>query len=115
MNVSEYVSELVINYQELLILENMTTVSWFLNDTFSESFEVRGYTLNTGEPVLSPDHVFTVGKSISSVAIEHTNTNSDISYKLVAYYDENVCPSTRDIYYRFDGMLPNVTNSFSAV
>ena len=102
------INEIVINYQDLYILENRTTVSWFLNDTCSESFEVRGYTLNTGEPVLSQDHVFAVGNASSFTISSEQYTNNegvDINYRLVALDENrNVCSSTRDIYYRFDGM-----------
>ncbi len=90
------VNELVINYQELYILENMTTVSWFLNDTCSENFEVRGYTLNTDEPVLSPDHVFTVGSASSFVISSDQYTNSEgveINYRLIALDENGTCAS----------------------
>ena len=100
------IDELVINYQELYTLGNRTTVSWFLNDTCSESFQLQGYTLDCGgEPVLSPDHVFDVGNSTSFVVIDDHPSNDNIGYKLVAINKTGAtCPSTRNIYYRFDGI-----------
>ena len=94
-------SEMVIDYQDLYIIGNMITLSWFLNDSCSESFEVQEYILNASM-LMSQGHEFTVGKSHSSITIMHTS--SDISYKLVALNATGAeCPSTRDIYYTFGG------------
>ena len=95
------VEELVLNYQELYIMENRTTISWVLNDACSERFQVQGYTLDTGEPVLSPEHVIDVGNS-TSVVLPHV---SNISYKLIAFCENaTLCPSNRNIFYKFDGL-----------
>ena len=97
----------MINYQGLLTTENRTTLSWLLNDTCSVRFEVQGYTLHTGEPVLSTDHVFAVVNASSFVISSEMYRNSEginIDYRLVAFdKNDNICPSTRDFYYRFNG------------
>ena len=94
------VNELVLNYQRLYFQKNQITLSWILNDSCSEQFEIKGYTVVTGEPALL-SQTLDVGK-VSSFELAVTDTN--IIYKLVALSKaETVCPSTRDIYYRFDG------------
>ena len=92
----------MIDYQELFILENSITVSWFLNNTCSHHFEVQGYTLSTGVPVLSPDHVFAVGQETSIVI---SDPRECISYKILAFNTTGeVCASSRNTYYRFHGI-----------
>lgn len=94
-------NELVIDYQQLLVLGNTVTLSWIVNDDCSDDFRVLGYILSSGEPVLSPNHIISVGQE-RSVTIEQTT--SDISYKLVAQNLNGAkCPSNRNIYYNFDG------------
>lgn len=101
------VSELDINYQELFVLKDGTTVSWFVNETCSERFEVQGYTL-MDEPELSQDHVYEVENASSFTIPSDQYTNSEgvnIDYRLVSLVGNGEeCPDTRSIYYRFNGM-----------
>ena len=100
--------ELLINYQELFILENSITISWFSKDACSNHFEVRGYTLNTGVPVLSPDYVFTVGQE---TILKFERTDNTISFKLIALNETRVpCQTSRNIYYRFNGMINDASH-----
>ena len=102
--------ELVIDFQNLFIFEDSTTLAWFANETCSRDYQVRGYTLPSSGPVLSSDHIFGVSNATSYVLPSDQYTNSegvDIDYRLVAL--SGVCPDNRDVlYYRLNGMCTSL-------
>ncbi len=99
------ITELVIDYQKLFILENKAvTVTWFVNETCSTDIQVLGYTLFSTGPVLSDDHMFNVNVSTFTIpSDQYTSNGMDIDYRLIG---DGMCLKNRDAYYyRFNGML----------
>ncbi len=98
------ISELVLDYQKLFILEDGTTVTWFANETCGTDFQVLGYNLFSSGPVLSDDHIFNVSSVNTFTVPSDTSGGMDIGYRLVSLMV--MCPDNRDFYYyRFSGIL----------
>ena len=98
------VSELLIDYDRLFVLESGTTLSWFLNASCSERSLVQGHVISEeGVPTVSSNHVYEVdnGSSIVIGSENYTTSGGEIvDYRLVSLNEDGGnCPDTRQAYY----------------